>query len=184
MCLLQLPFLYPEFQVFCFSSSLAKATPKCVYFYCADWNFFSFLLSLSAALCDMHPMRALFLIPRNPPPRLKSKKWWDNPQIIFYFFLFVFLFLNDKLLVTEQPHWWYQKLPRFFLSQKKPALFYNYEAHSLLSMWNVLWVTLKEQMNVNRSVFYYTGCCTYRGWSEMKYLVIGAKTIMLYRIWK
>uniref|UniRef100_A0A8B9S7G6 non-specific serine/threonine protein kinase n=1 Tax=Apteryx owenii TaxID=8824 RepID=A0A8B9S7G6_APTOW len=30
---------------------------------------------LSSALCDMHPMRALFLIPRNPPPRLKSKKW-------------------------------------------------------------------------------------------------------------
>uniref|UniRef100_A0A8C9VWP1 non-specific serine/threonine protein kinase n=1 Tax=Scleropages formosus TaxID=113540 RepID=A0A8C9VWP1_SCLFO len=26
-------------------------------------------------LCDMHPMRALFLIPRNPPPRLKSRKW-------------------------------------------------------------------------------------------------------------
>lgn len=24
----------------------------------------------------MHPMRALFLIPRNPAPRLKSKKWW------------------------------------------------------------------------------------------------------------
>lgn len=31
---------------------------------------------LSLALCDMHPMRALFLIPRNPPPKLKSKKWW------------------------------------------------------------------------------------------------------------
>uniref|UniRef100_A0A8C8YRK3 non-specific serine/threonine protein kinase n=1 Tax=Prolemur simus TaxID=1328070 RepID=A0A8C8YRK3_PROSS len=30
---------------------------------------------LCPALCDMHPMRALFLIPRNPPPRLKSKKW-------------------------------------------------------------------------------------------------------------
>lgn len=29
-----------------------------------------------AALCDMHPMRALFLIPRNPPPKLKSKKWY------------------------------------------------------------------------------------------------------------
>uniref|UniRef100_A0A8C2YFA3 non-specific serine/threonine protein kinase n=1 Tax=Coturnix japonica TaxID=93934 RepID=A0A8C2YFA3_COTJA len=29
----------------------------------------------SCSLCDMHPMRALFLIPRNPPPRLKSKKW-------------------------------------------------------------------------------------------------------------
>ncbi|XP_033760078.1 misshapen-like kinase 1 isoform X4 [Pecten maximus] len=26
-------------------------------------------------LCDMHPMRALFLIPRNQPPRLKSSKW-------------------------------------------------------------------------------------------------------------
>uniref|UniRef100_A0A8C1PRH9 non-specific serine/threonine protein kinase n=1 Tax=Cyprinus carpio TaxID=7962 RepID=A0A8C1PRH9_CYPCA len=33
------------------------------------------LLSLPTALCDMHPMRALFLIPRNPAPRLKSKKW-------------------------------------------------------------------------------------------------------------
>lgn len=26
-------------------------------------------------LCDMHPMRALFLIPRNAAPKLKSKKW-------------------------------------------------------------------------------------------------------------
>uniref|UniRef100_A0A669EN14 non-specific serine/threonine protein kinase n=1 Tax=Oreochromis niloticus TaxID=8128 RepID=A0A669EN14_ORENI len=33
------------------------------------------LLLFPVALCDMHPMRALFLIPRNPPPRLKSKKW-------------------------------------------------------------------------------------------------------------
>lgn len=32
-----------------------------------------------AALCDMHPMRALFLIPRNPPPKLKSKKWYVLP---------------------------------------------------------------------------------------------------------
>ncbi|XP_016341666.1 TRAF2 and NCK-interacting protein kinase-like isoform X4 [Sinocyclocheilus anshuiensis] len=28
----------------------------------------------------MHPMRALFLIPRNPAPRLKSKKWSKNFQ--------------------------------------------------------------------------------------------------------
>ncbi|XP_065177918.1 misshapen-like kinase 1 [Sycon ciliatum] len=26
-------------------------------------------------LCSIHPMRALFLIPRNQPPRLKSRKW-------------------------------------------------------------------------------------------------------------
>ncbi|XP_054168484.1 misshapen-like kinase 1 isoform X2 [Oppia nitens] len=31
-------------------------------------------------LCDLHPMRALFLIPRNPPPRLKSKKWCKKFQ--------------------------------------------------------------------------------------------------------
>lgn len=35
----------------------------------------SVTLCLFVALCDMHPMRALFLIPRNPPPKLKSKKW-------------------------------------------------------------------------------------------------------------
>jgi len=29
----------------------------------------------SPPLCDMHPMRALFLIPRNPAPRLRDKKW-------------------------------------------------------------------------------------------------------------
>ncbi|MEQ2199759.1 Mitogen-activated protein kinase kinase kinase kinase 4, partial [Xenoophorus captivus] len=40
-----------------------------------------FLSSRVTSLCDMHPMRALFLIPRNPPPRLKSKKWCAN---VFY----------------------------------------------------------------------------------------------------
>uniref|UniRef100_UPI00358E24E8 mitogen-activated protein kinase kinase kinase kinase 4-like isoform X1 n=1 Tax=Myxine glutinosa TaxID=7769 RepID=UPI00358E24E8 len=31
-------------------------------------------------LCDMHPMRALFLIPKDPPPRLKGKKWTPRFQ--------------------------------------------------------------------------------------------------------
>uniref|UniRef100_G3SWV3 non-specific serine/threonine protein kinase n=1 Tax=Loxodonta africana TaxID=9785 RepID=G3SWV3_LOXAF len=35
----------------------------------------TFIVRGPSTLCDMHPMRALFLIPRNPPPRLKSKKW-------------------------------------------------------------------------------------------------------------
>lgn len=38
-------------------------------------SYWSVFMCLLPALCDMHPMRALFLIPRNPPPRLKSKKW-------------------------------------------------------------------------------------------------------------
>jgi len=29
-------------------------------------------------LCELHPMRALFLIPRNPPPRLKSGRKWSK----------------------------------------------------------------------------------------------------------
>lgn len=36
-------------------------------------------------LVDMHPMRALFLIPRNAPPRLKrGKKWFNNFLLQFF----------------------------------------------------------------------------------------------------
>ncbi|XP_053734715.1 misshapen-like kinase 1 isoform X2 [Synchiropus splendidus] len=44
-------------------------------------------------LCDMHPMRALFLIPRNPPPKLKSKKWSKR-----------FLSFVDSCLVKNHLH--------------------------------------------------------------------------------
>ncbi|XP_069388189.1 mitogen-activated protein kinase kinase kinase kinase 4 isoform X6 [Paralichthys olivaceus] len=44
-------------------------------------------------LCDMHPMRALFLIPRNAPPKLKSKKWSKR-----------FLSFVDNCLVKNHLH--------------------------------------------------------------------------------
>uniref|UniRef100_A0A8D0H9D4 non-specific serine/threonine protein kinase n=1 Tax=Sphenodon punctatus TaxID=8508 RepID=A0A8D0H9D4_SPHPU len=44
-------------------------------------------------LCDMHPMRALFLIPRNPPPKLKSRKWSKK-----------FLNFVDSCLVKNYAH--------------------------------------------------------------------------------
>ena len=51
---------------------------KPIFIYFCNANFKN-LVKLQAEaqppLCDMHPMRALFLIPRNPPPRLKSKRW-------------------------------------------------------------------------------------------------------------
>ena len=35
-------------------------------------------------LCELHPMRALFLIPRNPPPKLNTKKGkWSNNFVDF-----------------------------------------------------------------------------------------------------
>lgn len=59
-------------------------------------------------LCDLHPMRALFLIPRNPPPRLKSKKWSKKfhgfidtvlgKLNIFYFILYYFGASKQKLV--------------------------------------------------------------------------------------
>lgn len=70
-------------------------------------------------LCDLHPMRALFLIPRNPPPRLKNKKWSKKfhgfietvlgnglnanfTNLIFKFILFFFFY--SKRLSSEALH--------------------------------------------------------------------------------
>ncbi|CAN9514685.1 unnamed protein product [Ophioblennius macclurei] len=53
--------------------------PEATYDYRSDlWSLGITALEMAEGappLCDMHPMRALFLIPRNPPPKLKSRKW-------------------------------------------------------------------------------------------------------------
>ncbi|XP_036425076.1 mitogen-activated protein kinase kinase kinase kinase 4 isoform X1 [Colossoma macropomum] len=53
--------------------------PESTYDYRSDlWSLGITALEMAEGappLCDMHPMRALFLIPRNPPPKLKSRKW-------------------------------------------------------------------------------------------------------------
>ena len=46
--------------------------------YMSSVNWYGILHFTIPALCDMHPMRALFLIPRSEPPRLKSKKAWSK----------------------------------------------------------------------------------------------------------
>lgn len=48
-------------------------------------------------LCDMHPMRALFLIPRSPPPRLKPARKWSKK---FHAFIETVL-VKDY---TQRPH--------------------------------------------------------------------------------
>nr|XP_020451054.1 misshapen-like kinase 1 isoform X2 [Monopterus albus] len=71
--------------------------PEATYDYRSDlWSLGITALEMaegSPPLCDMHPMRALFLIPRNPPPKLKSKKWSKR-----------FLSFVDNCLVKNHLH--------------------------------------------------------------------------------
>uniref|UniRef100_A0A671XY25 non-specific serine/threonine protein kinase n=1 Tax=Sparus aurata TaxID=8175 RepID=A0A671XY25_SPAAU len=71
--------------------------PEATYDYRSDlWSLGITALEMAEGappLCDMHPMRALFLIPRNPPPKLKSKKWSKR-----------FLSFVDRCLVKNHLH--------------------------------------------------------------------------------
>ncbi|XP_019739561.1 misshapen-like kinase 1 isoform X3 [Hippocampus comes] len=71
--------------------------PEATYDYRSDlWSLGITALEMAEGappLCDMHPMRALFLIPRNPAPRLKSKKWSKR-----------FLSFIDSCLVKNHLH--------------------------------------------------------------------------------
>uniref|UniRef100_A0A8C9YJD1 non-specific serine/threonine protein kinase n=1 Tax=Sander lucioperca TaxID=283035 RepID=A0A8C9YJD1_SANLU len=71
--------------------------PEATYDYRSDlWSLGITALEMAEGappLCDMHPMRALFLIPRNPPPKLKSKKWSKR-----------FLSFADSCLVKNHLH--------------------------------------------------------------------------------
>uniref|UniRef100_A0A4W4HI77 non-specific serine/threonine protein kinase n=1 Tax=Electrophorus electricus TaxID=8005 RepID=A0A4W4HI77_ELEEL len=71
--------------------------PESTYDYRSDlWSLGITALEMAEGappLCDMHPMRALFLIPRNPPPKLKSKKWSKK-----------FLNFVDRCLVKNYLH--------------------------------------------------------------------------------
>uniref|UniRef100_UPI003AAB9766 mitogen-activated protein kinase kinase kinase kinase 4 n=1 Tax=Centroberyx gerrardi TaxID=166262 RepID=UPI003AAB9766 len=71
--------------------------PEATYDYRSDlWSLGITALEMAEGappLCDMHPMRALFLIPRNPPPKLKSKKWSKR-----------FLSFVDSCLVKNHLH--------------------------------------------------------------------------------
>ncbi|XP_016894680.1 misshapen-like kinase 1 [Cynoglossus semilaevis] len=71
--------------------------PEATYDYRSDlWSLGITALEMAEGappLCDMHPMRALFLIPRNPPPKLKSKKWSKK-----------FLSFVDNCLVKNHLH--------------------------------------------------------------------------------
>ncbi|XP_044219022.1 misshapen-like kinase 1 isoform X2 [Thunnus albacares] len=71
--------------------------PEATYDYRSDlWSLGITALEMAEGappLCDMHPMRALFLIPRNAPPKLKSKKWSKR-----------FLTFVDSCLVKNHLH--------------------------------------------------------------------------------
>ncbi|XP_078117231.1 mitogen-activated protein kinase kinase kinase kinase 4 isoform X3 [Sander vitreus] len=71
--------------------------PEATYDYRSDlWSLGITALEMAEGappLCDMHPMRALFLIPRNPPPKLKSKKWSKR-----------FLSFADSCLIKNHLH--------------------------------------------------------------------------------
>eukprot|EP00118_Oscarella_pearsei_P013762 m.113505 g.113505 ORF g.113505 m.113505 type:complete len:866 (+) comp37460_c0_seq2:63-2660(+) len=70
-------------------------------------------------LCSMHPMRALFLIPRNPPPKLKQPRKWSRKLLHFLDLCLIKDYERrpsaDNLLKHEFVGFPSDKQPRIFL---------------------------------------------------------------------
>ena len=71
---------------------------------CYDFCFCIYVVFVCArvALCSIHPMRALFLIPRNQPPRLKSRKWWGLLDVCSCLKIRVSLTSIKRQVLTKQ----------------------------------------------------------------------------------
>ena len=114
------------------------------------------------ALCDMHPMRALFLIPRSEPPRLKSKKAWSKK---FHNFVNTCLIKDYHKRPTADQLLQVFICLLFFFFEKKLGVFWGKSTSWFVNSKSVS-KTLYNWIEV--IVDYRSGFVTYRKITEMK----------------
>ena len=114
------------------------------------------------ALCDMHPMRALFLIPRSEPPRLKSKKAWSKK---FHNFVNTCLIKDYHKRPTADQLLQVFICLHFFFFEKKLGVFWGKSTSWFVNSKSVS-KTLYNWIEV--IVDYGSGFVTYRKITEMK----------------